>query len=79
MTLSCHKPNVDNVVIPGCKPYAEAVANGEAINKCAPGGEDTIKKIAELLMELIDSEPIDENHEQADSPDSNRPKSRFYY
>ena len=24
---------------PGCKPYAEAVANGEAINKCAPGGE----------------------------------------
>ena len=29
---------------PGCKPYAEAVANGEAINKCAPGGDDTIKK-----------------------------------
>ena len=34
---------------PGCKPYAEAVANGEAINKCAPGGDDTIKKIAELI------------------------------
>lgn len=22
---------------PGCRPYAEAVANGEMINKCAPG------------------------------------------
>ena len=38
---------------PGCKPYAEAVANGEAINKCAPGGEDTIKKIADLMVAFI--------------------------
>ena len=60
---------------PGCKPYAEAVANGEAINKCAPGGEDTIKKIAELLG--VDIQPIDENHEQDDPSDSNRPKIAF--
>lgn len=46
---------------PGCKPYAEAVANGEAINKCAPGGEDTIKKIAELMG--VEVQPLDENHE----------------
>lgn len=34
---------------PGCKPYAEAVANGEAINKCAPGGQQTIETIAQLM------------------------------
>lgn len=34
---------------PGCKPYAEAVAAGEEINKCVPGGEDTIRAIADLL------------------------------
>ena len=37
---------------PGCKPYAEAVTNGEAINKCAHGGEDTIKKIADLRARI---------------------------
>ncbi|MGL5290935.1 MAG: electron transport complex subunit RsxB [Vibrionaceae bacterium] len=34
---------------PGCKPYAQAVANGEAINKCIPGGQETIEKLAQLL------------------------------
>ncbi|RKF19930.1 electron transport complex subunit RsxB [Alginatibacterium sediminis] len=34
---------------PGCKPYAKAIANGEAFNKCAPGGEETIIEIANLL------------------------------
>ncbi|OBT13076.1 electron transport complex subunit RsxB [Vibrio sp. UCD-FRSSP16_10] len=34
---------------PGCRPYAEAVANGDDINKCAPGGEATIKKLADLM------------------------------
>lgn len=35
---------------PGCKPYATAIANGEAdINQCPPGGEDGIRKLAELL------------------------------
>jgi electron transport complex protein RnfB len=51
---------------PGCKPYAEAVANGEAINKCAPGGEDTIKKMAELLG--VEVQPLDENHAADNTP-----------
>lgn len=42
---------------PGCRPYAEAVANGEHINKCAPGGEQVMLKIAELLA--VDPQPID--------------------
>ena len=34
---------------PGCKPYAEGIASGEAINKCPPGGSETIAALAELL------------------------------
>ena len=34
---------------PGCQPYAEAVAQGEAINLCPPGGTATINDLAELL------------------------------
>ena len=35
---------------PGCRPYAEALAAGsDDINKCPPGGEDGIRKLAELL------------------------------
>ena len=34
---------------PGCRPYAEAIANGDIINKCVPGGEPTIKRIADLM------------------------------
>lgn len=35
---------------PGCRPYAEAIASGEAeINQCPPGGEDGVIKLAELL------------------------------
>ncbi len=34
----------------GCRPYAEAIICGEAdINQCPPGGEATIKTIANLL------------------------------
>ncbi len=45
---------------PGCKPYAEAIANGEAINKCPPGGEAGIQALADLLdMEPI---PLDAEH-----------------
>ena len=34
----------------GCRPYAEAIAAGEAdINLCAPGGEPTMLAIADLL------------------------------
>lgn len=35
---------------PGCRPYAEAVAGGEAeINLCTPGGEATMLELADLL------------------------------
>jgi electron transport complex protein RnfB len=35
---------------PGCRPYANAIAEGEAdINMCPPGGEEGIHKLAELL------------------------------
>ena len=46
---------------PGCRPYAEAIANtDEAINKCPPGGEAGIHALADLLdMEAI---PLDEEH-----------------
>lgn len=35
---------------PGCRPYAKAMADGEAdINQCPPGGENTIQALADLL------------------------------
>src|SRR5579862_602020 len=35
---------------PGCRPYAEAMARGEAeINQCPPGGAATIAALAALL------------------------------
>lgn len=35
---------------PGCRPYAEAILEGkEDINRCPPGGETTIRALAELL------------------------------
>ena len=34
---------------PGCKPYAQGIVDGEPINKCPPGGEETIAALAELL------------------------------
>lgn len=35
---------------PGCEPYATAIAEGRAaINQCPPGGEQGIRKLAELL------------------------------
>jgi len=46
---------------PGCRPYAEAMANNdEAINHCPPGGEATIQELAELLG--VDVIPLDEEH-----------------
>ncbi len=32
----------------GCRPYADAIAAGEAINRCPPGGERVIRKLAAL-------------------------------
>jgi len=34
---------------PGCRPYAEAIAEGDDINKCPPGGQSTVNQIAELM------------------------------
>ncbi|HMK85346.1 MAG TPA: RnfABCDGE type electron transport complex subunit B [Steroidobacteraceae bacterium] len=35
---------------PGCRPYAEAIARGEAeINQCPPGGSATIRALAQLV------------------------------
>jgi len=35
---------------PGCRPYAEAIWAGDAeINRCPPGGESTIRALADLL------------------------------
>ena len=45
---------------PGCKPYAEAIAAGEKINKCPPGGESTIIALADLLG--VEPEPLDAEH-----------------
>jgi Na+-translocating ferredoxin:NAD+ oxidoreductase subunit B len=44
---------------PGCKPYAEAISQGEAINRCPPGGEAGIKALAELLV--VDVIPLDQD------------------
>lgn len=51
---------------PGCKPYAQAIANDEAdINQCPPGGETTIIALADLL----DREPKPLNPENGTAPD----------
>jgi electron transport complex protein RnfB len=43
---------------PGCRPYAEAIANGEAdINRCPPGGETVIIALSDLLG--VDPKPLD--------------------
>jgi electron transport complex protein RnfB len=45
---------------PGCRPYAEAIVHGDAINKCPPGGQATINELANLLdMEPV---PLDAEH-----------------
>lgn len=45
---------------PGCRPYAEAIANGDDINKCPPGGEATIQKLSDLTGR--EAKPLDEAH-----------------
>ena len=43
---------------PGCRPYAEAIANQEVgINHCPPGGESTIQALADLLD--VEALPLD--------------------
>jgi electron transport complex protein RnfB len=47
---------------PGCRPYAQSIATGEAINKCPPGGQSTINAIATLLD--VPAPELDEEHGQ---------------
>ena len=34
---------------PGCRPYAEAIANGDVITKCVPGGQPLVVQLADML------------------------------
>jgi electron transport complex protein RnfB len=35
---------------PGCRPYAAAIVDdGEAMNLCPPGGQETVQRLADLL------------------------------
>lgn len=45
---------------PGCAPYAEAIAQGEAINHCVPGGQATINALAALTQQ--ESLPLDPSY-----------------
>ncbi len=45
----------------GCRPYAEAIVNGEApINQCPPGGDATIVALSDLLD--VEYLPLNEEH-----------------
>lgn len=54
---------------PGCKPYAEAIAKGEApINQCPPGGQDGIRKLAALLdVEELELNPDNGVEDEVDT------------
>ena len=46
---------------PGCRPYADAIAQGEAdINQCPPGGDEGVRKLADLLGR--EYKPLNEEH-----------------
>ncbi|HEY7773277.1 MAG TPA: electron transport complex subunit RsxB [Marinagarivorans sp.] len=48
---------------PGCRPYAQAIVNGEAINHCPPGGQTTINNLADLLG--VEAPSLDAEHGEA--------------
>jgi electron transport complex protein RnfB len=53
---------------PGCRPYAEAIASGEAdINQCPPGGETGVRALADLLG--VEAKPLnpDNGEEQPET------------
>lgn len=54
---------------PGCKPYAEAIAKGEApINQCPPGGQEGIRKLATLLdVEELELNPDNGVEDEVDT------------
>ena len=52
---------------PGCRPYAEAIAKGEAeINRCPPGGEPGITALADLLN--VEALPLNAEHGEEKPP-----------
>ena len=51
---------------PGCRPYSEAITAGDAINKCPPGGEETIQALADLLD--VEPQPLDAEHGTEKAP-----------
>ncbi|WP_248764678.1 RnfABCDGE type electron transport complex subunit B [Pseudomonas protegens] len=48
----------------GCKPYAQGIARGEAINKCPPGGQETIAGLAQLLQLPV----VELDHSRGEAP-----------
>lgn len=48
---------------PGCRPYAQAIADGDAINKCPPGGQTTINQLADLMGVEAPSLDVEEGAE----------------
>ncbi len=47
---------------PGCLPYAREICRGESINKCPPGGAETIIRLAKLLNRI--ASPLNPAHGQ---------------
>lgn len=45
---------------PGCRPYAQAISEGDDINKCPPGGQSTIDALADLLG--VEAPTLDAEH-----------------
>ena len=45
---------------PGCRPYAEEIANGSPHNRCVPGGQVTLDRISDILNR--DSLLLDHNY-----------------
>ena len=51
---------------PGCRPYAEAIAAGDAIDKCPPGGAAGIRALADLLG--VEPLPLNAEHGEESAP-----------
>ncbi|HVC49342.1 MAG TPA: electron transport complex subunit RsxB [Burkholderiales bacterium] len=52
---------------PGCRPYAEAIAEGRAdINQCPPGGQQGVVRLAHLLQRQV--KPLDPSHGEPKPP-----------
>ena len=43
---------------PGCRPYAEAMANGAPVTLCPPGGDRTAEKLAEKLGRSLEQKKV---------------------